>query len=98
MPFPAHGLATRRIGLDMDQNPYPPPGEACAGSAIVLRQATVDIPGPADIGPIAALAEAAENIDEAGRIGRLRHDQPPISRDKTSTALSSCGSLPPAYS
>ena len=32
------------------------------------NHAALDIAAPADIGPVAALAEAAEHVDEAGRL------------------------------
>src|SRR6185503_6189144 len=71
-------------------------------AAVVLQQPAVDIVGPSDIGAVAALAEAAQDVDVAGQLPgrrfRHRHGQPPSWRVSTSTALSICGSLPAAYS
>src|SRR5215204_1489744 len=66
MPLPAHGLRTRAEFLGVQQNPDPPARRARAGAAIVLRQAALNVGGPADVSQAAARRLAAEDIDEAG--------------------------------
>src|SRR5688572_21942162 len=70
VPFAAHGLAARGVQLHIEQRPDPPARRARAGAAVVLQQPTIDVAGPADIGAIAAFAEAAEDVDVARRFVR----------------------------
>jgi hypothetical protein len=65
MPLAAHGLAPRRISLNIEQSPRPPPCRTRAFTGIVIGKAPVEIVRPSDIGPVDGLAGTAENIDEA---------------------------------
>jgi hypothetical protein len=67
VPLPAHRLFARFVALGVQQEPHAAARRSRARSCIVAREASIEIVSPADVGPIAVGADAAENVDEASR-------------------------------
>ena len=76
MPFPAHGSAARRVFFHMYQFPSPSARRTRADAGIVLGKTPIDIERPPDIGSLATLSGAAEDVDEARHALAISSQQP----------------------
>src|ERR1041385_6235307 len=65
VPLATHGLPARAKPLDVQQHPGAPARRPRADAGVVLDQTPLDVGGPANVGQIAVLGAAAEDVDEA---------------------------------